>query len=218
MLTAAVTTAITTMNEVESRFNLVRAANSNFFDEWFADLPPLSEAEKSELDRVRSRFRYHRAAGSLAEGVVNLIVLSPLLELAGFYDPPFRIRGEVPVELSLAVPASEVQDQVLRGRLDFLVVQQQLWVVVLESKGTAINLDAAIPQTLTDMMANPEPVNPVYGMVGNGGDFCFLKVDRQGTPQYDISDVFSYLPARNRFYDVLQILKRLSRLIEPTDP
>lgn len=94
------------------------------------------------------------------------------------------------------------------------MVQQQLWLVVLESKGTAINLDAAIPQTLTYMMASPDWVNPIYGVVGNGGDFCFLKVDRQGTPQYDISDILSYLPIRNRFYDVLQILKRLSQLIE----
>jgi hypothetical protein len=215
MVTTAVTKTITTLNEVESRFNLVRAVDPNFFDEWVMELPALSEAEKSELDRVRSRFRYHRAEGSLAEGVVNLMVLSPLLELAGFYDPPFRIRGEVPIELSVTVPVSEVEDETLRGRLDFLVVQQQLWLVVLESKGTAINLDAAIPQTLTYMMASPNPVNPIYGMVGNGGDFCFLKVDRQGMPQYDISDVFSYLPTRNRFYEVLQILKRLSWLIEP---
>jgi hypothetical protein len=116
MVTTAVTTTITTLNQVESRFNLVRAVDSNFSDACFTDLPSLSEAEQSELDRVRSRFRYHRAEGALVEGVVNLMVLSPLLELAGFYDPPFRIRGEVPIELSLTVPVSEVEDQVLRGR------------------------------------------------------------------------------------------------------
>ncbi|WP_228022023.1 hypothetical protein [Vasconcelosia minhoensis] len=142
------------------------------------------------------------------------MVLSPLLELAGLYDPPFRLRGEVPVELSVAVPASETEDRLLRGRLDFLMVQQRLWLVVFESKGTALNLDTALPQTLSYMMANPNPGVPVYGMVSNGGEFMFLKLASQETPEYDVSRVFSYLPIQNELYDVLKVLKRFSRLLQ----
>ena len=112
------------------------------------------------------------------------------------------------------VATSEVSDEVLRGRIDFLVVSKGLWIAVLESKVTEINLDMAIPQTLTYMMANSDPEKPVFAMATNGGEFFFLKLNRQGTPQYDISRIFSLLPLQNELYDVLQILKNLGKNIE----
>ena len=169
------------------------------------------------LDRIRARYRYHRANGHLAEGLVNLLVLSPLLELAGFYDPPFQIQGEVTVEVSTSVATSEVSEEILRGRIDFLVVSKGLWIAVLESKGTEINLDMAIPQTLAYMMANPDTEKPVFAMATNGGEFFFLKLNRQGTPQYDISHIFSLLPLQNELYDVLKVLKRFGNNIKYGD-
>ncbi|MDY6781781.1 MAG: type I restriction endonuclease subunit R [Cyanobacteriota bacterium] len=213
----AVTKRITTIGEAERQFNLVRTADLDFFPEWREDLADLSDAEKAILDRIKARYRYHRANGNLAEGLVNLVVLSPLLELAGFYDPPFQMQAEVAVEISTSVATSEVSEEVLRGRIDFLVVSKGLWVVVLESKGTEINLDMAIPQTLSYMMANPRPERPVFATITNGGEFFFLKLYRQGTPQYDISRIFSLLPLQNELYDVLKVLKRLGNCIETTD-
>jgi hypothetical protein len=60
-------------------------------------------------------------------------------------------------------------------------------------------------------MANPDATKPVFAMATNGGDFFFLKLNRQGTPQYDISRVFSLLPLQNELYDVLKILKKLGK-------
>lgn len=84
----------------------------------------------------------------------------------------------------------------------------------MESKGTEINLDMAIPQTLTYMMANPDATKPVFAIATNGGEFFFLKLNHQGIPQYDISRIFSLLPLQNEFYDVLKILKELGKGIE----
>ena len=184
-----------------------------FFPEWREHLADLTDAEKAVLDRIKARYRYHRANGHLAEGLVNLVVLSPLLELAGFYDPPFQMQAEVAVEVKTSVAISEVSEEILRGRIDFLVVSKELWIAVLESKGTEINLDMAIPQTLAYIMANPNPGKPIYAMVTNGGEFFFFKLKHQGTPQYDISRIFSLLPLQNELYDVLMILKRLGRNI-----
>lgn len=210
----AVTKRITTIGEAERRFNLVRTADFDFFPEWRENLAELTDAEKAVLDRIKARYRYHRANGNLAEGLVNLVVLSPLLELAGFYDPPFQMQGEVAVEVSTSVVTSEVSEEVLRGRIDFLVVSKGLWIAVVESKGTEINLDLAIPQTLSYMMANPHLEKPVFAMITNGGEFFFLKLHRQGTPQYDISRIFSLLPLQNELYDVIKILKGLGNRIE----
>lgn len=217
MSQTAITKRITTVSEAEKQFNLVRTADLNFFSECRENLSDLTDAEKAVLDRIKARYRYHRAKGHLAEGLVNLVVLSPLLELAGFYDPPFQMEGEVAVEVSTSVATSEVSEEILRGRIDFLVVSKNLWIAVLESKGTEVNLDMAIPQTLAYMMANPDTEKPVFAMATNGGEFFFLKLNRQGTPQYDISRIFSHLPLQNEFYDVLQILKRLGKNIEELD-
>jgi hypothetical protein len=139
MSQTAITQRIQTIGEAEKKFNLVRTADLDFFPEWREELAQLTDSEKAVLDRVKARYRYYRAKGRLAEGLVNLLVLSPLLELAGFYDPPFQMQGEVTVEVSTSVPSREESDEILRGRVDFLVVSKGLWIAVLESKGTEIN-------------------------------------------------------------------------------
>ena len=214
MTVTAITKRVTTIGEAERLFNLVRTGDLNFFREWQENLADLTDAEKAVLDRIKARYRYHRANGHLAEGLVNMLVLSSLLELAGFYDSPFHIQGEVAIEVNIAKPINEVEDEILRGRIDFLVISQELWIAVLESKGTEINLDMAIPQTLAYMMANPNIEKPVFAMVTNGGEFFFLKLNRQGTPRYDISRIFSLLPLQNELYDVLKVLKRLGNNIK----
>jgi hypothetical protein len=81
---------------------------------------------------------------------------------------------------------------------------------VIESKRTTFDLEVAIPQALTYMMANPHPEKPLFGLVTNGGSFAFIKL-AQG--EYDLSDVFSLLPLQNKLYEVLIILKRIGVLI-----
>jgi uncharacterized protein len=207
----AITKIITTLGEAEQAFNLARTTNSEFFTEWWQDLPDLTELEKAVLDWVRGQYRYHRAQGDLAEGVVNLIMVSRLLELAGFYDPPFTMGSEIPVEVTVQNPIDATETQTLKGRLDFTVISKQLWLVVLESKGTGLNLFTAIPQTLSYMMANPQPDRVIYGVATHGDSFFFLKLKQNPVSEYDLSDVFSLAPLQNRLYGVLQVLKNLSQ-------
>lgn len=205
--TLAISKAITSMAELRERFNLTPANNDQFFTEWFQDLPETNE-EKASLDKVKHRFSRHRDRGELAEGTVNLLVVSPLIELAGFYDEPFLIKTEPQVEILL-----EDRDEILRGRIDTLVIQERLWVLVVESK-RSISFEAAIPQALAYMMANPNSEKPVYGMVTDGSLFMFIKLLKQDPPQYDFSDTFSLLLLRqNKLYDILRVLKQISSLI-----
>jgi hypothetical protein len=85
-------------------------------------------------------------------------------------------------------------------------------VVVIESKETSFSLEMALPQTLAYMLAHTNPQRPVFGMVTNGGNFIFVKLQYQEFPEYELSSVFSLLPRRNQLYEVLQILKRLGRM------
>jgi predicted type IV restriction endonuclease len=208
MVQTAVTQVVKTLNDAHQRFGLQRSLDDRFFTEWYADLPLLTEAEQQTLDRIRQRFRYHRDAGQVAEGAVNAIVVSRLLEMAGFYDPPFRLRSEVSVDIETIV-----EHETLRGRIDFLVIQERFWRTVIESKETEFDVEVGIPQTLAYMMANPIQDKPLFGMVTNGNSFIFLKVRQGESPAYDFSETYTLLSRTNRLYEVLQILKGIVRIV-----
>lgn len=202
---------ITTLNQVQDKFNLEPALDEQFFTEWFEGLPELTDGEKASLDRVKQRYFYHRADGPLAEGTVDLVVLSPLLDLAGFYDFPFKIRSEQTVQIAI-----EDTNEIYRGRIDVLVLQNQFWVAVIDSKRTTFSFSVAIPQTLTYMIASPHPNKPTFGMATNGETFIFIKLSKQGEAQYALSDDFSLYRRRNELYDVLRVLKRIGGAIAQT--
>jgi hypothetical protein len=206
--TAAITEAITTLEDAENRFGFVRVEDEEFFPEWYEGLSEITEAEKASVDVVRRRYLYHRAGGDLLEGTVILLLVSPILALSGFYDPPFRIKAESSVELVL-----NDGQEILRGRIEVLVLQNQFRVMVLESKKTTLSVWSAVPQALADMIANPNPSKPIFGMVTNGDDILFVKVTQTNTPQYDLSKVFTPFASVRELYAVLQILKRIGQLI-----
>ncbi|MFP4414478.1 hypothetical protein [Coleofasciculus sp.] len=84
---------LTSLNEAQSRFNLSRTTDLQFFSEWQETLPELSQGERETLDRVKNSYLYNSADGAMTEATVNLLLVSPLLYLAGFCDPPYKLRG-----------------------------------------------------------------------------------------------------------------------------
>ena len=143
----AVTQSASSLAEVEARFSLSRNQDVAFFSVWQAPFSTISEKESGSLDLVYRRLQYHRADGELLEGAVTLLVVSPLLELANLYDPPFKLKSEASVEIAV-----DDGEETLRGRIDALILQNQLWVIVVEAKKTTIPLRSALPQLLTYLM------------------------------------------------------------------
>jgi hypothetical protein len=206
--TYPISQTITTLEALEQKFKLSPTDNDLFFQEWQQDLPELTDQEKETLEQIKRRFLRHRKRVSLTEGVINQLLISPLLTLAGLYDEPFYVTTEASVELEI-----EEEEEILRGRIDTLIIAQQLWVLIIESKST-IAFPVALPQIMTYMMANPNPQIPVYGLIGNGDEFMFIKMLTQGVPQYDFSNIFSLLlPRRNQLEDILQILKQIAKIM-----
>ena len=206
--TNPISKTITTLADVEQRFNLSPTDNDIFFQEWQQGLPQLTAQERENLDQIQRRFLRHRKRSSLAVGAINQLLISPLLTLAGLYDEPFYVTTEASVELEV-----KEKDENLRGPIDTLVIAQQLWVLIVESKST-IAFSVALPQLMTYMMANPYPERPVSGMIGNGDEFMFIKMLTEVNPQYDLSNIFYLLlPRRNQLYDVLSILKQIAKVM-----
>jgi hypothetical protein len=193
-----------TLPELEAAKNLKLADHPTFFPEWREPLPALKDGEKHYLDQVQAEYFDQTRNGRLSEGLIKLIVISPLLHLAGFYRYPFEVK----LEESVQVEATEA-DEIWRGRIDALVIQNYFWILVVEAKQSAFGIDIAIPQALGYMLANPHPEQLTYGLVTNGSSFAFLKLAQTPRPVYDISDVMLLLPGRNVLHHVLQVMKQL---------
>lgn len=200
----AITKAITNLNEAQERFDLRAAEDADFFSEWLVDLPALDEAEKAALDRLKRRYQYYAADGSITEGTIDVILVSPLLELLGLCDPPYKIRAEKYVQIEI-----EEGDRRLQRLIDVLVVQDRLWLVLIESKRFEFSVLQALPQTLAYLSATPQRDRPAFGLITTGEDFLFVKLDGRSC-QYDLSDKFTLTTRRdNQLYTVAQVVKRL---------
>jgi hypothetical protein len=104
-----ITDTIKSLSDLQVRSNLHQAGDDRFFSEWVEDLPNLNEREHAGVDRIKQRYDYHRFDGLLLEGTINLVVVSPLLELAGFLDPPFRLRSPYGIALELDDPEETIR-------------------------------------------------------------------------------------------------------------
>ncbi|MBW4612340.1 MAG: type I restriction enzyme HsdR N-terminal domain-containing protein [Desmonostoc vinosum HA7617-LM4] len=199
---------ILTTADVEDRFNLNPNSDPSFFPEWCQNLPELTPQEVEALNHLHQRFAAHRRRGTISEGAVDKLLISPLLDLAGFYEPDFNIRTEKSVQYEL-----EGDEEILRGRIDTLIIQDQFWVLVVEAKRT-IMVSLAVPQALAYMMCNPNPTRSLYGMVSNGDEFIFLKVNVMPQPEYGSSQLYSlFFPLDNRdLHKVFRVLKQVKNL------
>jgi hypothetical protein len=193
---------------LEEKFGLQQSKDEVFFPEWWENLPGITDLEKQQLDKIKSHFLRLAKYPPLSEETVKLVVLSPLLNLAGFYDEPFFMRSEQSIEIS-----AEDKGEVIRGRIDVLVIQEQFWLLVIESKRSSFSLLEAIPQALSYMLANPHPEKPVFGCVTSGEDFQFIKLIKQDQFEYALSDKFTLSRRENELYRVLSILKNLSQIL-----
>ncbi|BDI15457.1 hypothetical protein ANSO36C_12590 [Nostoc cf. commune SO-36] len=195
-----------TLAQLIDEFGLHFADDELFFSEWQQDLPELSDLEKQSLNEVKTEY-LHLSKYPILEPVVKMVVLSPLLRLAGFYQPPFYMSSEQEVRIS-----SEDEGMIIRGRIDILVFHPPLWVLVIEAKRADYSLVPAIPQALAYMLADATSAKPVFGFVTNGNEFRFIKLLKTETPQYALSDLFA-LDSRDDIYIVLKVLKHLAHLI-----
>ncbi|MBD2778050.1 type I restriction enzyme HsdR N-terminal domain-containing protein [Iningainema tapete] len=197
-----------TLSEVEDQFNLRQVFNDpNFFLEWQDNLPELNQSEIEALDRVKTEFLYLNKY-PLLEDLVKMVVLSPLLSLAGFYRAPIRPVLEKRVDVAL-----QNENKTVWGRVDILVLQRQVWIAVIESKQAGFSLKDAIAQALFYMIANLNTEQPTFGLVTNGSHFLFIKLLHNQPPQYAFSTEFSLFRPDNELYWVLRVLKRFAKLI-----
>lgn len=196
-----------TLEQLILLYGLELVDSEEFFREWQDELPELTNSDKQLLDQIKAGYINLRNYPPLLENTVNTTVLSPLLFIGKFYLPPFHLKLEKSIEI-------ETQDNqtIIKGRIDFLLLNQKFWVTVIESKQVAYSVEAGLDQILVYMLAAPQSQDVVFGMITSGGSFIFIKLLKGDPPRYATSDIFDVRNRSNELYNVLRILKRISQL------
>lgn len=197
-----------TLRDLIDRFDLQFVEDLQLFPEWQENLPEITDSEKQQLDKVKAGYINLLNYPPLLENVVRMSVLDPILFIGDFYLSPFHVKAEKSVTI-----AEEDEGVIVTGSLDVLVLRNQFWVMVIESKKASFSIEAGRGQILAYMLANPHPEKPSFGMITTGGSFIFIKLIKGERPQYGLSKTFTTINHGNELYDVLRILKRLSQLI-----
>jgi len=203
--------ATLTLSDLRETFHLTRDRGDPFFEQWLQDPDPLSDFEQQALNRLKRNYENIIETNPLEE-VVKLVVVAPLLDLAGFYQPPFSIRAEVSTRLIVTEA-----DQVFTGSIDVLVVKQRFWVLVIESKQSRFDVMSGVPQALSYLLSQPTDLPKEdtqssdtatrFGMVTNGREVLFLKLKSCQPPTYVQSRSYQVIEAQDDLIQILQGLK-----------
>lgn len=198
------------LEDLEEQFNLQLDERDDFFSEWQREAAEATSFEKQQLERLRSNYQNLAKRKNFSEESVKMVVLSPLLDLAGFYQAPFGLATEEPIEI-----ISVDEGVTVRGKIDVLVVLKQFWALVIESKRTQFDVVSALPQAIAYMLDAPDKSRPVYGLLVNGREFVFVKLSYQPEPVYARSFALS-IERDDELERVLAILQHLRQNVLET--
>ncbi|NJL36704.1 MAG: restriction endonuclease subunit R [Leptolyngbyaceae cyanobacterium RM2_2_4] len=183
----------------------------NSISSWLT-LEPLSEFEQRELAQIRDTFQNYYAAGKISEGQVKFLLLAPLMRLAGFYQPQIKIT----LEEGIADISTVDQESIVKGRMDILAVNKteenlvttSLWILVIESKNTSVEVLEGLPQLLTYAYKSLETQASVWGLTTNGQRYQFVYLEQGDPPTYQLfPDISLIYP--ERAVELLQVLKAI---------
>ena len=109
----------TSLEGLERDFQLQRNDDPDFFSEWQQELVNLNQGDRDALKRITEFYKNISRKSVVSENIVKMAILSPLLDLAGFYSSQFAIADEESITISAI--DGEIID---RGRIDILVIQR----------------------------------------------------------------------------------------------
>ncbi len=197
-----------TLTDLRKTFGLRLNPTDSFFDQWLTDAVSLSDRDIQTLDHIAQTYSYLSQEDSPLEEINKLVVLSPLLDLTGFYQAPFLPKTEI--STTIEIP-EDPDHSTIQGKIDVLIMQDEFWVLVIESKPAKLDVTAGIPQALTYLLSAP-PANRPYGMITNGREVLFLKLDRsQPTPNYSKSIAYRLLDSIQERQQILQGLRYIAQ-------
>ena len=178
-------------------------------------LDHLTEFERQELKQIRDDFRNYLSEGKVYEGLIKALTAFPLMRLAGFYRYPIKITLEEDIE-NIEI---EDEDTKITGRLDILAVNKtqatignsKFWVLVIESKNSAVAPSVGLPQLLTYAHQSLERQTAIWGLVTNGELHQFVYIQAGNPPTYQMMPLLNLMEFESAI-QLLQVLKAICKL------
>lgn len=171
--------------------------------------PEINQEEKRLLDELKDQYIDSLVEDILVKNYNKSEVLTTLIKLAGFLSPPFKLEYENSIEITL-----NTKDGIINGYIKSILIQQQLWIPIFDSKFTDFLEELATHYT-RDYIADKQPTcKSLFIMATDGKKFLFKCVlFKQREQEHDWSNLFSFSPSSNKLYGVLLALKRIGYLI-----
>jgi hypothetical protein len=194
------------LGTLSKSFGLKLIQDKAAFREWNDHLPEILPQEEQQLDQIKEGYLNQLQSPPLLEKTIQMIVVAPLLFLAGLYLPPFHIHAEKSIAIT-----SDDDGTIIKGSLDLLLIRDGFWAMVIESKQASFSIEAGLAQLLSYMLAHPNREEPCYGLIASGSDFIFIKlIQTESGPRYCTSDQLG-MRRSGDIYQVFRILKRLTQ-------
>lgn len=194
-----------TLNEVHQLLDLQPSVQRVRFTD-VLNLPDLTEWEMAKMAQIRIDFQAYWQAGKVLEGQVQLLVLAPLLRLAGYYRSPIQLS----LEQAIAEIMLDDEDTKITGRLDLLAARRDsvtpLWVLIVESKNSQVDALNGLPQLLTYASQSLTSQESVWGLATNGFSYYFVRLISGETLSYQLLPELNLLDS-DRALVLLQVLK-----------
>lgn len=191
-----------TLNEVHQLLDLQPSVQRVRFTD-VLNLPDLTEWK---MAKIRIDFQAYWQAGKVLEGQVQLLVLAPLLRLAGYYRSPVQLS----LEQAIAEIMLDDEDTKITGRLDLLAARRDavtpLWVLVVESKNSQVDALNGLPQLLTYASQSLTSQESVWGLATKGFSYYFVRLISGETLSYQLLPELNLLDS-DRALVLLQVLK-----------
>jgi hypothetical protein len=202
-----------TLSEVLRLLKFQKLPNGSFTP--LLSLEPLTEFEQQELIQTCEDFDSYLTDGKVSEGQVKLVSVGPLLRLAGFYRSPIKMF----LEEGIADIAVEDEGATITGRLDLLAIDKNtltttdvpFWILVIETKNSAIDVLAGLPQLLAYAYKSLQHQTSVWGLVTNGARYQLAYIQSGTPPTFQLMpllNLMDYEPA----IQILQVLKAICKL------
>jgi hypothetical protein len=204
---------ILTLSEVLRLLKLQKLPNGSFTQ--LLSLEPLTEFEQQELIQTCEDFDSYLTDGKVSEGQVKLVSVGPLLRLAGFYRSPIKMF----LEEGIADIAVEDEGATITGRLDLLAIDKNtltttdvpFWILVIETKNSAIDVLAGLPQLLAYAYKSLEYQTSVWGLVTNGARYQFAYIQPGNPPTFQLMPLLNLMDCEPSL-QILQVLKAICKL------
>jgi hypothetical protein len=196
-----------TLDEVSRYLKLQRSLGRQTYGELLT-LEPVTEFECQEIEQIRLDFQAYWQAGRVLESQIQLLVLGPLLRLAGFYRAPINLT----VEQAIADVELVDEDVTITGRLDLLAAVRggdtPFWVLVVESKNSQLEALNGLPQLLTYAAEGLKLQESVWGLTTNGISYYFVQLQAGEVLGYQLLPELNLFDA-DRSLQLLQVLKAI---------